>query len=85
MNAAWPDGCPNIVVEPADEVVLNIFWIEIHKIAGLGVLVINLNRVRKTNALEGLVPILKPLLYKAAIANGSGMFDVEANWRNRRA
>ena len=85
IDAAWSDGGTNIVVQPANKVVVYIFRILIHVGTGRSVLVINFDRVRDSDFLEGLVPCKDSIFHPAAISNRSGVFDVEDNWLSRRA
>ena len=85
MNTARSDRSADIVVQPSNEVVLDIFWIQVHKIAGLGVLVIDLNSIRETDRFEGFVPVFDTLLHEATVTNRSSVFDVESDRRYRRA
>ncbi len=41
MNAAWPDGRADVVVEPTNKVVLHVFGIKVHEGAGTCVLVVD--------------------------------------------
>ena len=79
MHAAWANRGTDVVVEPTDEVVLNIFRIQIHGGRCAWVLVEDLDRIGVTDLLEGFVPILDTLFNPAAVANWCGVFDVETN------
>ena len=85
VNSTRADGRTNIVVEPADEVVLDVFWVQIHRRRGAWVLVKNLDRIGVTDLLEGLVPVLDTLLDPTAVSHGRGVFDVESDRGHRRA
>ena len=45
MNAAGPDRRANVIVQPADEVVADVFGVQVHVGVGLGVLLADLDGV----------------------------------------
>ena len=69
----------HVVVQPANKVVANIFWILVHVRPGCLVLVIDLDRIGKAYLLKCLVPGQHAFPNPATITNRRGVFDVEDN------
>ena len=84
MHPTWPDRGSDVVVEPTNEVVLDVFWIQIHGRRRAWILVENFDRIGVSDLLESLVPVLDALLDPSAITYRSGVLDVETNRCDRR-
>ena len=78
MGSARADGGADVVAQPADEVVADVFGVLVHVRAGGGVLLADLDGVEDAALLgERAVPVLDALADKAAVAHGHGVLDVE--------
>ncbi len=77
INTARSDRGTDVIVQPANEVVSNVFWIFIHVSTRLAVLLADLDRIGDTNVFERFVPVQNAFANKAAIANWRRVFDVE--------
>ncbi len=85
VNSAGADGRADVVVQPANEVVPDVFRIKLHVPTGLSVLVINFDRVQETDLFVSLVPVLDALRHPAAVTHRHGVLEDERDWLNRRA
>ena len=86
VDSTWPNRSTNIVVQPANEVVTNVFRIFVHvAVFGFAVLLHNLDCIFNSDIFERFVPRQNPFANPAAIANWSCVFDIKANLLLRRA
>ena len=77
INPAGPDGGADVVVEPADKIIPDILRVLLHVSSGRRVLVIDFDRVRDADLLEGLVPHQHTLAHPAAVTDRRRGLDVE--------
>ena len=85
IDAAWSDRGANVVVQPTNEVVANIFGIFFHVLAGLTILLADFDRIGDADFSERFIPVQDAFANETAIANWSRVLDVENDWLFRRA
>ena len=85
IDSTWTDRRADVVVQPADKVVLHVFRIFVHVSVGLFVLHADFDRVNNPNLFKSLVPIQDALPHPASISHGRRVFDVEDDGFFRRA
>src|SRR6056297_1976609 len=79
MGAAGADGRSDVIVQPTNEVVVDIFGVLFHVNATRGVLIFDDDGVDQTHFFERLIPVLDAFLYPASITNRRGVFNEEPN------
>lgn len=77
INSTRANGGTHVVVKPSYKVVLDIFGVFFHVVAGRLVLLANFDCVHNSYLLECLVPILNSLANPTSITHGCGVFQVE--------
>ena len=85
IHAAWSDRSADVVVQPANEVIANVFRILFHVLTGFTVLLTNFDRVDDSNFSKRFVPVQDAFANKTTIANRSRVLDVENDRLFRRA
>ena len=85
IDAAWSDGGADIIVQPTNKVVADIFRIFLHVLAGLTILLTNFDRIDNADFSEGFIPVKDSFANETTIANGSRVLDVENDWLLWRA
>ena len=79
MNAAWANCGPDVVIQPANKIVLNVFRILVHVGVRCGVLIVDFDRIGDANLFKRCIPGHDPVAHPTAITHRSCVFDVEYN------
>ena len=74
VYSARSDRSTDVVVQPADKVVLHILWIEVHVLISFLVLLSDNDRFIDTDLLERFVPVQNAISYPTSIPNRGGVF-----------
>ena len=77
IYSAGADRGADIVVQPTNKIVLNVFRIEVHILIGLFILLSNNDRFVDSDLLERFVPVQHTIAYPSPVTNGSRVFEVE--------
>ncbi len=79
VNTTGSDRGTNVIVQPADKVVPNIFGIFFHVLFRRSVLVFDNNRINDSDFLERFVPVTHTGLDPATVSNWGSVFNVETD------